>query len=93
MRWDGKMRNDDSVKIFELPFARHYDNLEVSQDYFIGFTRIIMRSITEKIEELGLTYLFQDYNRFSLVGKQKAMKKFLKWYKSEIIKYRGLRLI
>ena len=88
-----KMRDEDTIKTFELPFTRCFENLEINNRYLAGYTRVIMRHISEKIEEFGLTYLFQDYDRFSLVGKTRAMKKFLKWYRIEILKYRGLRLL
>ena len=84
--------NDDLIRTFELPFTRCYGHLEINPKYLIGFTRVIMCAISEKIEQFRLTYLFQD-ERFSLVGKSKEMKRFLKWYKREILKYKGLRLI
>jgi hypothetical protein len=86
----GKIKNLDMIKTLYFPNSIH--EIGLKEDISALYNRAIWREISQKIEKYGLSYLYKDTACIVLKGRKKGMKKFLRWYKREIIKNGGLKI-
>ena len=86
------MKKEELILAINVPVIHSLYNLTSPPEFVNIYSREIMRIVIEKIDQLHLSLLSRNSESFILKGKTRTVKKFIRWYKREIIRYRGLRV-